>query len=106
MSSPFSTLAGFYRSSIGKKTVVALTGIFLLLFLLGHMIGNLLIFGGKEPINYYAASLKSLGPMLWVIRLGLLAIFVIHVVATIQLVIQNRAARGVAYAHEKTQKAT
>ncbi len=106
MSSPLSSLAAFYRSSIGKKTVVAVTGIALLLFLLGHMLGNLLIFVGKDALNLYAAKLKSLGPLLWVIRFGLLAIFVIHIVATVQLVIQNRAARGGRYRLERTQQAT
>ena len=90
----------FFRSSIGKKWVVAVTGGLLLLFVIGHLIGNLQLFAGPgdashpAKINTYAQFLKSLGPVLWVVRIGLIVIAVAHVVATIKLTIENRAAKG------------
>jgi succinate dehydrogenase / fumarate reductase cytochrome b subunit len=97
--------ASYFSSSIGKKVIVALTGIALLLFLLGHLLGNLLIYVGPDALNTYGHKLQSMGPFLWVIRFSLLAIFVIHIVATVQLTRQNRAARN-RYAHGATVQAS
>lgn len=73
-------------SSIGRKIIVALTGLCLVLFLAGHLAGNLLIFGGPEWINTYAHGLHSMPEAaLWGIRAGLGVIFIIHVWLTIQL---------------------
>lgn len=88
----------YYRSSIGKKTVVAVTGLFLVLFVVGHLLGNLQIFLGQYTLNNYAAKLHGLGPGLWVIRLGLLAVLLTHMGTAILLVIQNRQARPERYA--------
>lgn len=93
-------------SSIGRKLVVALTGLGLVGFLLGHLAGNLQIFGGPEPLNAYAQTLKDLGPALWVVRLGLLAIALAHVVLTLRLAAENRAARGSRYAVERRIQAS
>ncbi len=100
--------ASFYRSSVGKKAVVAATGIAMLLFLAGHLVGNLLIFSGKGPeaINQYARWLHSLGSLLWVARIGLLVCLVAHVVATVQLVKLNRKARPEQYGFNATRQAT
>ncbi len=68
-------VGAFYASSIGKKLIVAITGLALLGFLFGHMVGNLKIFLGPEKINSYAAWLHSMPGMLWAARLGLLAAF-------------------------------
>lgn len=84
-------------SSIGKKFIVAITGTLLVLFLIGHLLGNFTLFIGYEAINIYAEKLQSLGPLLWVIRLGLLAVFLAHVCFTILLVLENRAAGGSKY---------
>ena len=99
MSAVFDSLSRFYHSSIGKKILVALTGAALLIFVLGHMIGNLLVFVGPEAINEYGHMLQTAlhGGGVWIARLGLLAAVGIHVVATIQLTRQNRAARIDAY---------
>ncbi|MFV1993996.1 MAG: succinate dehydrogenase cytochrome b subunit [Verrucomicrobiales bacterium] len=95
------------RSSVGRKWIVALSGILLLLFLAGHLAGNLFIYAGPEALNAYAKKLQSLGPLLWVIRVGLLAIAAVHVVTTIALTLENRAARGgVGYARNESVKAT
>src|SRR5678816_1701727 len=89
--------SAFYRSSIGKKMIVALTGVILMLFVVGHLLGNLQIFLGPEWINDYAQHLRDLGPLLWAIRLFLLAAVVVHIYATIQLAIENRRARPERY---------
>ncbi len=106
MSAVLDTLRRFYVSSIGKKILVALTGLGLAGFLLGHLLGNLLIYVGPDAINAYAVKLKDLGPLLWVARIGLLAMVGIHIVATIQLTKANRAARLDAYGKEATQVAS
>src|SRR5258708_30062078 len=92
-----SAVVAFYQSSIGKKWVVALTGLVLVGFVVGHLIGNLQIFLPADYINTYAQKLQALGPILWIIRLGLLAAFVLHVVNTISLAKENRAARPARY---------
>ena len=79
------TICTFVTSSIGRKIIVALTGLCLVLFLAGHLAGNLLIFGGPEWINTYAHGLHSMPEAaLWGIRAGLGVIFIIHVWLTIQ----------------------
>ncbi|MBV8378286.1 MAG: succinate dehydrogenase cytochrome b subunit [Verrucomicrobia bacterium] len=88
----------FYQSSIGKKYVVAVTALILILYVLGHLAGNLQIFIGPDRINAYAKLLHDLGPILWVVRIFLLAAFVIHIVATIQLAHENRLAKPQKYA--------
>jgi len=82
------------RSSIGRKFLMALTGLVLVGFVTGHLVGNLQIFAHPDKINGYAHFLQSLGPVLWVVRLFLLACVGIHVWAAISLVLENRAARG------------
>jgi succinate dehydrogenase / fumarate reductase cytochrome b subunit len=106
MNSLLTTVAAFYNSSIGKKIIVALTGVAMLLFLAGHLAGNLLVFKGPEAINSYAKWLHSLGSLLWVARIGLLVALVLHVVATIQLVRANKAARPVPYGCDSTRRAS
>ncbi len=101
-----SALLAFYQSSIGRKWVVALTGLVLVGFVIGHLIGNLQIFLPADYINTYAHKLQGLGPILWAIRLGLLATFALHVINTIALVKENRAARPARYAVERTKRAT
>jgi succinate dehydrogenase / fumarate reductase cytochrome b subunit len=84
-------------SSIARKYVVAITGVLLLLFVIGHLLGNLQVFIGQDAINSYAEKLASLGPLLWVVRLGLLAVVVVHAWFTLSLAAENRAARPQRY---------
>lgn len=84
-------------SSIGKKTIVALTGIALVLFVTGHLLGNFTIYLGPDWINAYAKHLQDLGPLLWVIRLGLLAVVGAHILFTMLLWKENQAARPKKY---------
>ena len=105
MSAVFDSLSRFYASSIGKKILVALTGLALFGFVIGHMIGNLLIFVGKDAINEYGHMLQTAlhGGGVWIARIGLLAAVVIHIVATISLTRANRAARLTQYGQHKAQ---
>jgi succinate dehydrogenase / fumarate reductase cytochrome b subunit len=96
----------FYRTSIGKKTVMAVTGLIGVGFVLGHMIGNLQVYLGAETLNAYAKFLKSSMEVLWAIRLVLIAAVVIHVTAAVQLTIENRKARPQRYAYQKPIQAS
>ena len=99
-------ISAFYRSSIGKKMIVAVTGVILILFVVGHLLGNLQIFLGPDWINGYSQHLRDLGPLLWAIRIFLLAAVAIHIYATIQLAIENRRARLEPYVDREYVKAT
>ena len=61
-------VAQFGRASVGKKQLMAATGVLLVLFVIGHMLGHLQVFVGRQAYNDYAAALKHLGPLLWVAR--------------------------------------
>jgi succinate dehydrogenase / fumarate reductase cytochrome b subunit len=99
-------LGSFFHSSIGKKFLMALTGLVLLGFVTGHLIGNLQIFQPPQKINAYGHMLESLGAALWLIRLFLLACLVVHVWVAIQLTLENRAARPAAYGVDHNNRAT
>lgn len=96
----------FYRSSVGKKFIVALTGVVLIAFIVGHLLGNLQIFLGPDWINSYAEHLRGLGPFLWVIRAVLLLTVLLHIFYTISLALENRRARPAGYKKKKNIKAT
>ncbi len=108
MSALTQTVSLTLGSSIGKKILVALTGAVLVIFVLGHLIGNLLIFAGPDAINEYGHFLKTVGHGmgLWIARIGLLICAVVHVVLTIKLTRENRAARAERYGHPATIQAT
>ena len=86
--------------------IVAITGIILILFVIGHLLGNLQIFLGPDWINGYSQHLRDLGPLLWLIRAFLLVTVVLHIYFTIQLAIENRRARPKAYIEKEHVKAT
>ena len=96
----------FWNSSIGKKAVMAVTGLIMVGFLIAHMLGNLQVFAGPLKINEYAAALRDLGPLLWVARAGLAIALVLHVIAAYQLTRRKQTARPVDYAHEEPQVST
>jgi len=101
------TLCRFWESSIGKKLIVAITGIVLVGFLVAHMSGNLLIYAGRGALNDYAEFLHHFlhGAGIWLFRLVLIVAFVLHIVATIELTRQNRAARVSRYEFDATVQA-
>ncbi len=85
------------RSSLGKKYIMALTGLMLAGFLLVHTIGNATIFWGREAFNAYAHHLHSLGPFVPIFEAGLYSIFLLHVITGVILFLQNRNARERGY---------
>lgn len=83
-------LLRFFSSSIGKKIIMAGSGLLLLLFLLAHAVGNAAIFFGSEAFQAYADALHSLPVVVFVFGLGLLVVFVLHITIGIQLFLENR----------------
>lgn len=96
----------FWCSSIGKKILMALSGVALILFLIAHLLGNLEVFAGQEALNAYGAFLRSIPKILWAARIGLVAMFGIHIWTAVKLSLENRAARPVKYADKKSVAAT
>jgi len=90
-----------YRSSLGKKYVMAITGLLLFGFVIVHMAGNLQVYLGPEPMNAYAELLQSKPGLLWTARVGLFLIAVLHIISALQLAAENRAARPEPYAEGK-----
>jgi len=101
-----SRLARTVQTSIGAKGLMAVTGIALMGFVLAHMIGNLQIFSEPEKINAYAHFLQSLGPGLWIMRIGLLVIFIAHVWAAVKVSRASREARPIDYSFKKKDLVT
>jgi succinate dehydrogenase / fumarate reductase cytochrome b subunit len=95
-----------YRSTIGKKVIMAITGLILVGFVIAHMLGNLQVFIGPATMNAYAAFLKSSAELLWVARVGLLAAVLLHVLMAWQLTQIKRRARPVGYHKLEPQVAT
>ncbi|HEX6346611.1 succinate dehydrogenase cytochrome b subunit [Umezawaea sp.] len=87
-----------YRSTVGKKAVMAVTGVGMLLFVVGHMIGNLTVFSGPAAIDGYARWLREIG-VVWPLRFGLLLCVGAHMVAAVQLARRARRARPRGYEH-------
>jgi succinate dehydrogenase / fumarate reductase cytochrome b subunit len=85
------------RTTVGKKALVAITGVILFGFVIGHLAGNLLLFGGPDAYNAYAAGLKGNLPLLWGVRITLLVSVVVHIALTISLAGRNAQARSVGY---------
>lgn len=94
----------WYKSSLGKKFIMAVTGLFMLLFVIAHMFGNFTIFGGAEGINAYAAHLRAIPPLLWIFRAVMLAAFAVHIWMGFRLYLDNKEARPVEYAMKKNQR--
>lgn len=97
-------LGTFYRSAIGKKAVMAVTGLILFGFTFAHMAGNLKLFMGPEALNHYAHFLRTVGSpllpemtLLWIARLGLLAAVVFHIHSAWALTVMNRETRPIGY---------
>lgn len=99
-------IGSLFRSSIGKKFLMALTGLVLFGFVTGHLLGNLQVFLPPQKINLYAHTLESFGKWLWLIRLFLFACLVVHVWLAIQLTLENRAARPQNYGTDHVNRAT
>jgi succinate dehydrogenase / fumarate reductase, cytochrome b subunit len=92
---------GFWASTVGKKIVMAVTGILLFVFVIGHLLGNLQVFEGPAKLNAYGAFLHSIGEFLWPVRIILLIAVTLHIVATVQLALRKKRARPVEYSVKK-----
>lgn len=89
-----------FKTTVGAKMVMAVTGLGLFAFVIAHLLGNLQIFLGPLALNTYAHKLRTMPALLWAARLGLLTIFVLHVAAAAQLWLRIRAARPIPYHHK------
>ncbi len=100
-------LVGYlFCSSIGRKIIMAVTGLILIGFVAGHLVGNLQIFQEPDHINGYGQFLHSLGALLWVARLVIIASVVLHIWAATALTLENKKARGTDYGFKHTIQAT
>ncbi|MBM3813688.1 MAG: succinate dehydrogenase cytochrome b subunit [Acidimicrobiia bacterium] len=86
-------VARLYDSTVGKKAVMAATGVLLFGFVITHLLGNLQFYLGPEALNAYGRNLRHLGALLWAARLGLLAAVLLHISAAVQLWRLNKQAR-------------
>ncbi|WP_129839236.1 succinate dehydrogenase cytochrome b subunit [Streptomyces sp. RFCAC02] len=107
---PRSAAGRFWHSTIGKKAVMATSGLVMLAYLVAHMLGNLKVFFGPDDMNGYAHWLRTIGEpvlhhewFLWIMRPLLLLAVVAHAVAAAQLSRRDLAARPVKYAHRKAR---
>ena len=97
--------ARFYDSTIGKKAIMAVTGLILFGFLIAHMAGNLQVFLGKDVMNHYAETLHANPPLLWTARIVLLVSVILHIWASIQLYLLKKQARPISYVKPGNVKA-
>src|SRR6201997_522290 len=104
---------GFWDTMIGKKIVMAVTGVVLIGFVIAHMLGNLKIFSGPDEINTYSRFLREVGTpelaygqLLWVVRIVLLICVALHITAAVQLTRMSQAARPVGYGIKRNVETT
>ncbi len=90
----------FYSTTIGKKVVMAVSGVVMLGFTLGHLSGNLKAFSGAQELNEYAQWLRQVPMLLWATRIAVLAAFVVHFASAYQLWQRNKGARKTRYAKQ------
>lgn len=107
-----SPVVRLYRTSIGKKVIMAVTGVIGILYLIAHIFGNLHVFEGSAKLNEYALFLRDVGAplfshtqLLWVARTGLIISLILHVTSAVQLTQQSRASRPIAYQSRKEPQA-
>jgi succinate dehydrogenase / fumarate reductase cytochrome b subunit len=92
-----SFVRNLFCSSLGRKYLMAVTGFLMILFVIGHMLGNLQVFLGPESINRYGDFLQTNVEILWPVRIALIGIILIHIWSASKLTLENRAARPVPY---------
>jgi succinate dehydrogenase / fumarate reductase, cytochrome b subunit len=91
----------FWGSTVGKKIVMAVTGILLFAFVIGHLLGNLQVYEGPAKLNAYGAFLHSIGEVLWPVRAILLIAIALHIIATVQLALRKKRARPIGYSRKQ-----
>jgi succinate dehydrogenase / fumarate reductase cytochrome b subunit len=92
----------FWDSTIGKKAVMAVSGVVLAGFVAGHLLGNLQIFLGPDRFNGYARALKALPELLWAVRITLIVSVALHIWSSIQLAVVKSEARPIGYVRSKS----
>ena len=95
-----------FSDSIGRKAVMAVTGLLMVLFLVGHLLGNMTIFKGAEGINAYAFHLHELPPLVWGNRIVMGLAVILHVILAIQVTLENWAAKPDKYQVVRSKMAT
>jgi succinate dehydrogenase / fumarate reductase, cytochrome b subunit len=98
--------ANFYTSTVGKKAVMAVSGLILFLFVIGHLIGNLQIYEGPEKLNSYARFLRSMPALLWAVRITLVVMVVLHIWSSVKLALLKFDARPIGYIMKKATKSS
>ena len=96
-------IGSLYRSSIGKKSIMAASGLLLTLFICTHLLGNSISFLGREAFNSYAERLHSLGALISLFELGLLTLFLIHILTGVILYFENLGARPSRYSVDTSE---
>lgn len=97
----------FYRSTIGKKVIMGVTGLIGIGFVILHIAGNLQAFVGQSKLNAYSAMLHGpLNELVWLLRVILIVAVVLHVTMAYQLTVRSREARPIAYQHREPQVST
>ena len=95
-----------FSDSIGRKVVMAITGLLMVLFVIGHLLGNLSIFAGPNGINSYAQHLHELAPVVWGTRIVMGAAVLFHLFLSIQITLENSSAKPDRYAVQNSLRAT
>jgi succinate dehydrogenase / fumarate reductase, cytochrome b subunit len=109
ISSPLSTdtnKTSLWSNMIFQKLLMAVSGVILVLFVVGHLVGNLQIFLGPDKLNAYAETLKQLGALVWVIRAVLAILVILHIETAVKLYFYNKKSRPVGYEFDNTATAT
>jgi succinate dehydrogenase / fumarate reductase cytochrome b subunit len=99
-------ILALWHTAIGKKVAMAVSGVLLVLFMVSHMVSNVTVLFDPKHLDDYAAWLRSFGPLLWVARLGLIALAAVHILAAWQLTRMARAGRPTAYDRHDARVAT
>jgi len=92
--------------SIGRKAVMAVTGLLMVLFVVGHLAGNSTVFLGQNALNSYAQKLHEMAPVVWITRIVMLVAVITHLVLSIQITLENEAANPQKYAVDRSLRAT
>ncbi len=95
-----------FANAVGRKVLMGATGLFMLLFVLAHLLGNSSIFAGREALNGYAEHLHALGPLVWIARIVMGTMLAVHLFFGIILTMENSDANPEKYAVNKMLKAT
>ena len=96
-------IGSLYRSSVGKKSIMAASGLLLTLFICTHLLGNSISFLGREAFNSFAERLHSLGVLIYFFELGLLTLFLIHILTGVILYLENLGARPSRYSVDTSE---